>query len=729
MNKTKENSLSRRRIATRVKTGEMFMRSPYRRGIDAWVISGMVFLLAGLGRADTYNWNGSAGSDWFAAANWTPPGPPPAGADVVYSNTGTSLLLTNETPLLSTFTQQSGTLTCTNWFTRIRAGTVALQGGTITLPPAFADGAMSNRVWIVATGDFSLGASAVIDVSGKGFKAANGPGKGVTEGRSGGGGYGGKGGMGWEGRLGGNPYGQLDSPLAPGSGGGNVTTGGAGGGVVRIDAGGSVILDGVVSANGSGSINNGRAGGGSGGAIFISCDSFSGASTGLLSVNGGACYASGTSAGNEGGNGGGGRIAVVYAALGTPRAVRFSSAAGLWGFGNAYPDHFWHHAGVDGTVLLSDTAILSASLTNGQFVGTRLFFGSGTSWSPGALTVENCSLTFAQPGFRVAVGGDVWVKNGTLGMGDPLGTGYSELVCAGNLTLTNSGKLAIFSGVTNGLVDFGSLVSVTGALSVASGCWIYPSSHPSNGGSARFRLGDLLLATNGGFNANARGFGMGYGPGKGLTDGGRGSGGGYGGKGGSSLNNARAGGSGFGSAQAPLDSGSGGGGGTYTYYGGPGGGLVHAEVNRDILLNGGIYANGGNPPYAMANGARSGGGAGGGIFLACAGQFTVGSQSVLRADGGRTMTVAGAAEGGAGGGGRIAVWHQVSAEQRLQLLAGADLKQTVTNSFAGIGTLSATNGLGWAEATAQANTDYYARPGTVVFLTVPPPQGTLMLIR
>ena len=67
------------------------------------------------------------------------------------------------------------------------------------------------------------------------------------------------------------------------------------------------------------------------------------------------------------------------------------------------------------------------------------------------------------------------------------------------------------------------------------------------------------------------------------------------------------------------------------------------------------------------------------------------------------MTLAGAAEGGAGGGGRISVWHQVNSEQRLQLLAGADLKQIATNSFAGIGTLSVTNGAGWAEAIRTAN--------------------------
>lgn len=276
---------------------------------------------------------------------------------------------------------------------------------------------------------------------------------------------------------------------------------------------------------------------------------------------------------------------MVYAGLGAARTVRFSAAAGLWGFGNANPEHFWHHAGVDGTVWLSDTGLLSTSLTNGQFVGTRLFFASGTSWSPGALTIENCSLTFAQPGFEVAVGGDVVVKNGTLGMGDPFGAGYSELVCAGNLTLTNSGKLAIFSGTTNGVADFGALVSVTGALNVASGCWIYLSSHQTNGGSGLFRVGDLMLAANGGFNANARGFGMGYGPGKGLTDGGRGSGGGAGGKGGSSLSNTRAGGSAFGMALAPRDAGSGGGSGTYTYYGGPGGGLVRAEVNGNIVVS------------------------------------------------------------------------------------------------------------------------------------------------
>ena len=65
----------------------------------------------------------------------------------------------------------------------------------------------------------------------------------------------------------------------------------------------------------------------------------------------------------------------------------------------------------------------------------------------------------------------------------------------------------------------------------------------------------------------------------------------------------------------------------------------------------------------------------------------------------------------------------------MQLLAGTNLKQIVSGSFAGIGTLSVTNGAGWAEATAQANPDYYAKPGTAAFLIIPPPLGTLMLVR
>lgn len=126
----------------------------------------------------------------------------------------------------------------------------------------------------------------------------------------GGGGYGGKGG---HATLFGPTYGSSNAPVEPGSGGGSHNpsdtqfngVGGYGGGLVRITAtGGTIRVDGRISANG---VAGSSGGGGSGGGIWLRCRRFEGGPTGVLAANGG----NGNPPNSTGGSGGGGRIAIT----------------------------------------------------------------------------------------------------------------------------------------------------------------------------------------------------------------------------------------------------------------------------------------------------------------------------------------------------------------------------------------------------------------------------------
>ena len=205
----------------------------------------------------------------------------------------------------------------------------------------------------------------------------------------------------------------------------------------------------------------------------------------------------------------------------------------------------------------------------------------------------------------------------------------------GSLVLTNGGSLAVFCAATNAAVDHGALVSLTNDLVVASGSWIYPYSHFTNGGSLLFRLRDLTIAAGGGINASGKGYGdggtniqNGFGPGGGvpMTTSATGGGASYGGR--NALGWTRPI---YGVASAPLYPGSGGAG----YFsslslnqgGGPGGGLVRVEARDRITVDGTIAANG------TSAGGYGGSGSGGGIYLACR-TFHGGSAGLLQADGG-----------------------------------------------------------------------------------------------
>jgi len=571
-------------------------------------------------------WSGTG--DWFAnTANWS--GGLPMADDVVIIAAGSNLQLTNNTPALTSLTMQGGTLTCSKWATAINATTVTLNGGTVTCTGPFDETAgSSNRVYITCT-DFFLASVASINVAEKGYEGGwgsgdgKGPGGSLAGGAPPGAGHGGKGGP--HGANSGAPngaiYGLTNAPTAPGSGSGgwgSVGHGGHGGGAVRIAATGAVAVNGTINVNGGASFNqSGVSGGGSGGSIYISCNTFSG-TNGLLAANGGAAGTHGWSPGG----GAGGRIAVDYspvaqANLPVKPTVTFSANRGTANSG---------HLGESGTLFFKDDADLSGLLAG----GTPVFGNAATSW-----TLQN-----------LTVSGEVSIPAGL------------NLYVTDDLVLTNAGVLYVYADATNGVTPaYGALVSVGSDLVVYTNSWIYPVSNPTNGGSARFTVGNLTVPTaNAGMDASGRGWQgaqpgaatkHGWGPGRGLG-GTYPQGGGYGGRGG----NTTAPGNVYGvSNQPPVSAGSGGG--AYennpSSWAGNGGGLIWIEAVRMVTLNGELLADG-KVGYHISN--LNSGGSGGGIYITCSTLAGNGTLSVKGANGGGHHLSAG------GGGGRILVFRK-----------------------------------------------------------------------
>ncbi len=167
-----------------------------------------------------------------------------------------------------------------------------------------------------------------------------------------------------------NVYGDSQAPLLPGSGGGGGKgVGGNGGGAILISTK-HLILDGEFSVDGgdcNDSSTRSWSGGGSGGSIFIRCQTLSGA--GRVHANGGfgSLYA---------GGGGGGRIAVVYDPsaqhlMAGPSEVEFSARGGgngLGGWGSQAPENF----GEPGTLYFTGEAASGHIVPlSGQVVGAN----------------------------------------------------------------------------------------------------------------------------------------------------------------------------------------------------------------------------------------------------------------------------------------------------------------------------------------------------------------------
>ncbi|MBU4201195.1 MAG: hypothetical protein KJ919_14890 [Verrucomicrobia bacterium] len=618
------------------------------------LILSFIFFSISVASAATKTWITTTGTNnWFVGTNWSGAGVPGPTDDVVITNANTySVLLTGSVAIADFYIGggRAGTraLVFSNWNTTLTTTNVTVQnGGSITLPAAFTNNGISNNVYIVCS-NLTILTGGSINADAKGYSGAlggtsgYGPGAGGRDGNYGyGGGYGGRGG----GLLGGWTYGAYTAPANPGSGGGSGVTGlgGNGGGAISIIASNTITVNGTITANGGAGGQYG--GGGSGGGVYLVCNTFVG-TNGNIRVNGGT----GGLGGGGGGGGGGGRIAVIYnsaaqGAIPVP-TVCFSAAVGTGSAGN----------GDIGTLCFPDNWFLGETITI-PHIGQWMVPG-WTNWSVDSLTISNAWIRFSAEGFQLTVTNNMTIMGSTgrlelacnstwwnYGAQYSYGATGPVLNVGGNLTLTNGGRLFVYSAMTNASnPNYGALVSVVNDVYIGTGCWIYPYSHWTNGGSPLFRMRHLFIATSGGFSAGARGYSCGlvrgtsgYGPGFSGSGGGAG----YGGVGGGAL-----GGATYGSSNAPVAPGSGG----YTYTqadrAGNGGGLIRVEASGVFTLNGTMNADGEGCPYYGA-----GSGSGGGVYLKC--KTLRGSNGILSAKGG----VGTGSYTTGGGGGRIAVWR------------------------------------------------------------------------
>jgi len=651
--------------------------------------------------AATCTWvGGFGGNTWFNTNNWSGQAVPGNG-DAVIVPSGKTVLLTNATASLASFSITNATLTFSNWTTRLTASNVTVQaGGILTLPVAHTNGVMSNRVWIVCT-NLLVTEGGTIDTKGRGYRGGLGTsGWGCGPGRGtcisyygGGGGHAGIAGNGTHG-YGGLPYGVTNKPAFPGSGGGGSGSG-AGGGAIWLEVASTATVHGVIRADGNASSAEG--GGGSGGSVYLKCGVLAGSGTGKISADGG-------NGGSSGGGAAGGRVAIAYdparQTLRAPPGIRFSVKRGTG-----------YEAGEPGTLYLPDDTLFRELVTEFEYV--RLY--GVTNWQRASLTFSNVVVMFAQGRVKATNAVRV-IGNADLHIGyttTNCAGAFAELVC-GSLVLTNGGDLYVYSAPTNTApTNYGARVTVTGAMTVSSNSWVYPTSHGWYGGAVKFLLGSLRVFPWGGFDADGRGHrggygtsGWGYGPGRGTCSSYYGGGGGHGGKGGNGSHGA--GGGVYDRTNAPTLPGSGGGG----LGSGSGGGVIWVESPGTVVMHGTMTANG------VACASNGGGGAGGSLWLSGR-RFTGGAGARLRADAGRASA---SYTGGGGGGGCVAVWIGVTPEHREAYLAGQRVQTMVIKpayeKF--LGTLSATNGLGGYSP---------GEPGTAFFVEDEKPTGSVLQVR
>ena len=557
------------------------------------------------------------------------------------------------------------------WETKISAEEMVLEFAWVTkaeVTCAPCTSSETNRVWIVAD---TLTVEKTAVISAKGFVPLsadpwlNGPcwdGVASPTGAPAHGGYGAPAISGMTSATVNNAVtcGSLTAPLLPGSSGGrNVGISPDGGGAIRIEAQ-TVTVNGSISANGTGTPYGSA--NGAGGSIYITCQTIAG--SGTVSAEGG-----GNDAASNSPCGGGGRISVVYdPALQRDVAcdVQFSARGG---YAKALSNDRNRILARCGTLYFSDDTFARRP---GVHLSGKVFFGSPATPlsidTAGDFAITNSLLEVCEGGY-VRVGGDLilngtavrknglWTSGGApveIG-GDVIAEGAmlraeGNVSVAGDLTLVEaatpmaSGEVYVTAAPTNGTsAAYGSAVSVGGTWTIGANCAYFPACDPTNGAVVVATAKNFVIQAGGEVNADGLGWGPKCGPGSaGVYYAVSAS---YGGKGGaSSAGNLAYVKEPYGNRERPLDPGSGSGV-TSDWTGAGGGGLVWLEVERRLVIDGSISANG------LDMGVYSSCSSGGGVYLV-AGRFLGGAGSVTAGGG---VSESASVRGGCGGGGRVAI--------------------------------------------------------------------------
>jgi len=489
---------------------------------------------------------------------------------------------------------------------------------------------------ITTTGDFEIKSDGIIDldergsIGGIGGTAAEGTGAGESASNNsesgGGAGYGGSGGDGF-GSTGGITYGSMIAPTDLGSGGGGTRTvdqaGGDGGGAVKLVVGGTMTLNGLITADGGMGIRNGgsfsdyASGGGSGGSVWLDVDTLEG--SGSITANGGTGQDEDD---GDSGEGGGGRIAIYYdtdnssvttAAHTSNQTIPFPSS---------------EHGGA-GTIYTKDNAANGNIIidNNGSAPAVASTLLPATPLTYGDITIDNA----AQVGVIVAselTADTLTLDNGAVFAGEELSITTVTISNGASLTHRETDDSNTYS------LDLTSTtVTIDGTSSIDV--------------DAKGHIGGIGVTAAGGTGAGENASGNSE----------CGAGGAYGGDGGDGFGST--GGSAYGSLTQPADNGSGGGGTTSdNKQGGDGGGAVKLSVGGTMTLNGDITAGGG---MGIRNGGSfqdyaSGAGSGGSVWLDV---DTLEGSGSITANGG-TGQEEDDGDSGAGGGGRIAIYYDTN---------------------------------------------------------------------
>ncbi len=401
----------------------------------------------------------------------------------------------------------------------LAAGSSIPDGATISVSYQAFIALVPTGLNLVITNGVQVEAGGAINADGRGYGGGLGTGAGTSRAVSspyvvisgGGGGYGGLGGASSGLAGGGMGYGSITTPTNNGSGGGlGAGPGGPGGGTIRLSIGGQLQMDGQITANGADGANP-RSGGGSGGSIWVSAASYSGA--GSILANGGAGEP------RDGGGGGGGRIA-AYAGAAQPASGPFTGTlsarggpgASYGGAGTIYTQGPSHPTGLvqvdnggpKGTTPLSTGsggfeltivggAVVALSFAGGPPLGLNNVLIGTNGWLSGVSAGLNPGLV------AVAVLGNMTIEagGGIVTDGQGYGAGAGSGVGGSHLSTTNG------SGGGGGHGGFGGTGVGGAAGGGVYGSVSIPEEPGSSGGSGRLGLhggaggGAVVLTVNG----------------------------------------------------------------------------------------------------------------------------------------------------------------------------------------------------------------------------------------
>jgi hypothetical protein len=378
------------------------------------------------------------------------------------------------------------------------------------------------------TGDVIIASGGSINANGIGYGPATGPGRGASSGGTyfdgSGAGHGGSGGMSSSHAMGGVCYDTLYQPATMGSGGGASYAGGGGngGGQVQIVAGGSVTIDGVISANGADGTNS-RAGGGAGGGIWITATNVAG--SGSIAANGGAGEPV------HGGGGGGGRISIQCATNNFSGSMTAYGGTGsnTGGAGTIFTQTVAQNSllVVDngGRVTYANSSVSLPAIADVVIRGGGIIFPSG-QFSPNNLTIATNGILVGklQSSLTLSVAGNLNIRAGGAMLFDS--TGYLPgggpapgIIYTGNSYYPGGGGghggygAAGFVTGANGGATYGSQTAPTSMGSSGGGIW-NGSIGGIGGGAVQLNVAGTLqldgrISANGGSGMGGAGGGAG----------------------------------------------------------------------------------------------------------------------------------------------------------------------------------------------------------------------------